>query len=142
MKANARLVARRFSQRPGDHYDENFAPTPVSPCFHLMAAIACEMQLDLCHFDVQQAFSQAEMKGVVLMRMPQGWGALSGRVPRLNRSICGLKYTSRSWHSHLVTRLSNLGFEQSLADACVFRLIEPASVSIIAVAHTLTTYLR
>ena len=27
-----------------------------------MAAIACELRLDLCHFDVQQAFVQAELK--------------------------------------------------------------------------------
>ena len=42
---------------------------------------------------------------------------------------------SRSWHSHLVISLKSLGFEQSLGDACVFRLIEAGSVSIIAVVH-------
>ena len=42
---------------------------------------------------------------------------------------------SRSWHSHLFIRLKSLGFEQSLADECVFRLIEAASVSTIAVVH-------
>ena len=46
-----------------------------------------------------------------------------------------MKQTSRSWHSHLVIRLKSLGFELSLADACVFRLVEAASVSIIAVVH-------
>ena len=86
-----------------------------------MAAVACELQLDLCHFDVQQAFVQAELNEVALMRMPQGCGALSGRVVRLNRSLYGLKQASRSWHSHLLVRLKSLGFEQSLAGACVFR---------------------
>ena len=96
VKAKARLVARGFSQRPGVDYHETFAPTPASPCIRLMAAIACELQLGLCHFDVQQAFVQAELKQVVPMRMPQGCGALSKRVVRLNRSLYGLKQASRS----------------------------------------------
>ena len=100
-----------------------------------MAAIACEMQLDSCHFDIQQAYVQAELKEVVLMRMPQGCGALSGKVDCLNRSPYGLKRASRPWHSPLVIRIKSLGFEQSLADACVSRLIEAGSVSIIAVVH-------
>ena len=56
VKAKARLVARGFSQRPGVDFNETFAPTPAASCVRLMAAIACELQLNLCHFDVQQAF--------------------------------------------------------------------------------------
>ena len=100
-----------------------------------MAGIACELQLDLCHFDVQQAFVQAELKEVVLIRMPQGLGALSGRVVRLNRGLYGLKQASRSCHSRLVIRPKSIGLEQSLAHACVFRLIEAGSVDVVAVIH-------
>ena len=56
VKAKAQLVARGLSQRPGVDYHETFGPTPAAPCIRLMAAIACELQLDLCHFYVQQAF--------------------------------------------------------------------------------------
>ena len=62
VKAKARLVARRFSQRPGGDYRETFASTPATPCIRLMAAITCELQWDLRIFDVQQAFVQAELK--------------------------------------------------------------------------------
>ena len=96
MKAKARLVARGFSQHPGVDNHETFAPSPTAPCIRLMAAIACELQLDWCHFDVQQAFVQAELKELVLMQMPQGCGALSGKIVRLNRSLYGLKQASRS----------------------------------------------
>ena len=64
------------------------------------------------------------------MRMPQGRGALSGRVVRLSRILYGFKQASRSWHSHLAVRLKSLGFEQSLPDACVLRLIEAGSVAV------------
>ena len=54
---------------------------------------------------------------------------------RLNRSLYGLKQAFRSWHKHLVARLKTLGFEQSFADPCVFRMIEARSVSVIAEMH-------
>ena len=130
VKAKARLVARGFSQRPGVDYHETFASSPAAPCIRFTAAVACELQLDLCHFDVQQAFVQAELKEVVWMRMPQGRGALSGRVVRLSHILYGFKQASRSWHSHLAVRLKSLGFEQSLPDACVLRLIEAGSVAV------------
>ena len=46
-----------------------------------------------------------------------------------------LKRASRSWHAHLTTCLKTLGFQQCLADACVFRLVEKGCVAIIAVVH-------
>ena len=54
---------------------------------------------------------------------------------RLNKSLYGLKQAARSWHAHLTTCLKTLGFQQCLADACVFRLIEEGRVAIIAVVH-------
>ena len=46
-----------------------------------------------------------------------------------------LKQASRSWHAHLTTCLKTLGFQQCLADACVFPLVEEGRVGIIAVVH-------
>ena len=64
-KEKARLLARGFSQRPGFDFIESFGPTPAASCVRLMAAIACELQLDLCHSYVQQAFVQAELEELV-----------------------------------------------------------------------------
>ena len=62
-------------------------------------------------------------------------GILSGRVVRLKKSLYGLKQASRSSHAHLTTCLKQLGFQQCLADACVFRLEEEGRVAITAVIH-------
>ena len=105
VKAKARLVAERFRQRPGVDSHAPFAPTLATPCIRLMAAIVRELRSNLCRFDVQQAFVQTELKDVVLMRMPQGCGALSGRAVCLNRSFYALEKASRSWHNHLVVHL-------------------------------------
>ena len=101
----------------------------------LLSAIACELDLDVCHFDVEQAFVQSKLDEDVFMRLPRGCGRLSGKVVRLNKSLYGLKQASRSWHAHLTTCLNTLGFQQCLADACVFRLVEEGRVAIIAVVQ-------
>ena len=54
---------------------------------------------------------------------------------RLNKSIYGLKQASRSWHAHLTECLKSLGFEQCLADVCVFRLIQEGQMIVTAVVH-------
>ena len=59
VRAKARLVARGFKQREGIDFFETFAPTPAAFCFSLLGAIACELGLDLCHFDAEQAFVQS-----------------------------------------------------------------------------------
>ena len=87
VKAKARLVARGFGQREGVDYFETFAPTPASACIRLLASIACEFGLDLCHFDAEQAFVQSDLEENVFMRLPRGCGDLSGTDVRLTRSL-------------------------------------------------------
>ena len=101
----------------------------------LLSAIACECDLDLCHFDVDQAFVQSDLEEDVFLRLPKGCGDLSGKVVRLNKSLYGLKQASRTWHAHLTTCLKRLGFEQCMTDVCVFSLIEDGRVAITAVVH-------
>ena len=102
---------------------------------HLLSAIACECDLDFCHFDVNQAFVQSDLEKDVFLRLPKGCGDLSGKVVRLNKRLYRLKQASRTWHAPLTTCLKRLGFEQCMADVCVFRLIENGRVAITAVVH-------
>ena len=48
---------------------------------------ANEYDLELCHFDVHQAFIRADLKEDVFMRLPEGCGALSGKIVELNKSL-------------------------------------------------------
>ena len=89
-------MARRFRQVEGVDYFETFPPTPASSCVRLLASIACELDLDLCHFDAEQAFVQPDLKEKFFMRLPQGCADLSGKLERLNRSLYGFKQALRS----------------------------------------------
>ena len=134
-RAKARLVARGCGQHEGLDFFEIFAPTPTASCTRLLGAITCELDLDLCHFDAEQAFVQSNLDEDVFMRLLRGCSEMSGKVVRLNRSLHGLKQEPRSCHNHLLSHMKSLGFEQSLADACVLRLVDSGTVSIVTVVH-------
>ena len=55
----------------------------------LLSAIACECGMELCHFDVDQAFFQSDIEEDVFLRLPEGYGDMSGKIVRLNKSIYG-----------------------------------------------------
>ena len=135
MRAKARPVARGFGQREGIDFFNTFSPCPSVISIRLLAALACELDLDLCPFDAEQAFVHSDLDEVVYIRLPPGCGALSGKVVRLHRSLYGLKQASRTWHYHLVRGMKALGFEQCEADACVMGLMEDGGVSVVVIMH-------
>ena len=61
VRTKLRLVARGFKQREGVDFNEMFAPTVSSSGVRLLSAFACECDLDICHFDVDQAFVQSDL---------------------------------------------------------------------------------
>ena len=134
-KTKARMVARGDEQRAYVVFGQLFAPTVAVSRVRLLTAMACELDLDLRHFDIEQAFVQSDLKENVFMRLPQGCGRLSGKIVRPNKSLYGLKQASRQWHAHLTRCLLTLGFLQCLADACVFRLMEDERVVMTIVVH-------
>ena len=101
----------------------------------LLNAIACELDLDVCHFDVEQDFVQSKLDEDVFLRLLRGCARLSGKIVRLNKTFYGLKQAPWSWHAHLTTCLKTLGFQHFLAVACVFRLIEEGRIANIAIVH-------
>lgn len=122
-RAKARLVARGFRQVEGVDYFETFAPTPTMSTIRLVTAYACQEDVDLLHFDVDQAFVRSKLDEEVWFRLPDGCAEFSGKVVRLNMSLYGLKQASRQWNKTLTARLKKINFEQSLADPCLLRLI-------------------
>ena len=135
VRAEARLVARRFAQREGIDFFETFSPCPSVASIRLLAAIACEFGWDSCHFDAEQAFVQSKLDELVFIRLPPACGEISGKVVKLGRSLNGLRQSSRTWHNHLMRGLKCLEFESCAADACVMRLIEHNVVVMVVVVH-------
>ena len=79
VNAKLRLVARGFKQREGVDFSETFAPTVSSSCVRLLSAIACECNLNLYIFDVDQAFVQSGLEEEVFLRLSKGCSDLPGK---------------------------------------------------------------
>ncbi|CAB1101917.1 unnamed protein product [Ectocarpus sp. CCAP 1310/34] len=112
-KVKSRLVTRGDMQRKYIDFGELYAPTVSVSCVRMLAALACELNLDLCHFDIEQAFVRSELEEDVYMRLPQGCGALSGMIVKLGESLYGLRQASRQWHA-MLKRLTI--YQQSFTD--------------------------
>ncbi|CAB1112906.1 unnamed protein product [Ectocarpus sp. CCAP 1310/34] len=123
VKAKARLVAKGFKQKYGVDYLETFSPTANAASHRLVVALACKYNLELLHWDIEQAFVQSELDYEVFMKLPPGCGSMSGKVVRLNKSLYGLKQASRTFYKRLVSELKRIGFEQSMSDPCVLRFM-------------------
>ena len=91
VKVKARLVAKGFKQKYGVDYLETFSPTANAAPQRLLIALACKYNLELLHWDIEQAFVQSELDHEVFMKLPPGCGSMSGKVARLNKSLYGLK---------------------------------------------------
>ena len=101
VKAKARLVAKGFKQKYGVDYLETFSPTANAASMRLLVALACKYNLELLHWDIEQAFVQSELDHEVFMKLPPGCGSMSGKVVRLNKSLYGLKQASRTFHKKI-----------------------------------------
>ena len=130
MRAKVRLVARGFDQREGIDFFDTFFPCPSVVSIRLLAALACELDLDLRHFDAEQAFVQSDLDEAVYISLPRSCGGLSGKVESLRRSLYGLNQASRTWHYHLVRGIKPFEFEQCEADVSVMRSVENGAVDI------------
>ncbi|CAM9351520.1 unnamed protein product, partial [Laminaria digitata] len=134
-KGDAHGMIKGFSQRGGVDYFETFAPTASTTSNRLIAAMACKLDWDLRHLDVDQVFIQAELDTEIFLRLPPGCGKMSGKVVLLNKALYGLKQSVRSWYKLLSSTLVECGFEQCLVDPCVFRLMLNEVVVAMLVVH-------
>ncbi|KAI0993721.1 hypothetical protein K3495_g14463 [Podosphaera aphanis] len=116
----ARLVARGFSQKAGEDYHETFAPTVRIDTLRLVLAMAASENLECSQFDIKNAFTESTLKEEIYATAPLGVEVRPDNVLQLLRSLYGLKQAARDWNLLMKTELLRWGFDQSLADPCMF----------------------
>lgn len=87
-----------------------------------MVAMACKLDLDSRHLDVDQAPIQSELDTDIDLCLPPGCGPVPGKVVPPNKALYGLKQSRRSWYKLLSSAVVECSFEQYLVNHCVFRL--------------------
>ena len=123
----ARLVARGFSQQYGVDYHETFAPVVRLNTFRSLIALAVHKNMVVHQMDVKTAFLNGDLNETVYMKQPPGMEEQGKEnwVCKLNRSIYGLKQSSRQWNIKFKEVLEELGFTQSMKDTCLYFKKDP-----------------
>ena len=130
----ARLVAKGYAQKYGIDYDEIFSPVVRFSSIRLLLAFAVQHDFLIHQMDVETAFLNGKLDEEIYMQQPEGYVKPGEEhlVCKLEKSLYGLKQSSRCWNKAFRESVETLGFTQASADPCVF-IRKKDTLTIIAV---------
>ena len=73
-KPKARLVARGFSQKYEDKFDQTFAATPAAANTKTIAVVGVERGWVIYQLDLRQAYIRVDIDFQVFIKLPEGCG--------------------------------------------------------------------
>lgn len=122
VKYRARLVAKGCVQKAGIDYGEVFAPVVRHSTLRLLVSLAVQLDLKIIHLDVKTAFLNGFLEQPVYMKQPEGFVIKNSenKVYKLKKAVYGLKQSSRAWNARVNEVLSNLGYNKSKYEYCLF----------------------
>lgn len=122
----ARLVARGFSQKYGDDYDETYAPVVRYDTIRALLAISAMKKKYIRQLDVQSAYLNGVLEEEIFMKQPPGFVSKGqeDKVCRLRKSLYGLKQSALTWNRHVTEILTKLKFKRSVAVPCLYTRTE------------------
>ena len=124
-----RLVAQGYTQAQGIDYHETFAPVARIGSIRTLLAIAAKRKMYVHQMDVHTAFLNGKLEEDIYMCQPEGF-EVKGKedlVCHLHRSLYGLKQSPRCCH------LVKTGFQQSIADLCVFFQWKEGKLNVVSI---------
>lgn len=149
-KYKARLVILGNHQRPGEDYNQTFAPVAKMTTVRSLLAVAALQGWDIQQMDVKNAFLLGDLEEDVYIKLPLGYSAQGTRIQvlsegesyspaptiqvcKLHKSLYGLKQAPRQWFSKLSTALQGHQFVQSKNDYSLFIKRQSDTITIILV---------
>ncbi|XP_073507724.1 alpha-1,3-mannosyl-glycoprotein 4-beta-N-acetylglucosaminyltransferase C isoform X1 [Phyllobates terribilis] len=118
----ARLIAKEYSQKYGEDYDETFAPVVKHTTIRTLLTVAAMKQMELRHLDVNTAFLNGDLAEDIYMEQPPGLKdeRNPNKVCKLQKSIYGLKQAAKAWNDKITEVLTNEKFQRSKANPCLY----------------------
>ena len=118
----ARLVAKGYAQKYGIDYDEIFSPVVRFSSIRFLLAFAVQHDLLIHQMDVKTAFLNGKLNEEIYMQQPEGYVKPGEEhlVCKIEKSLYGLKQSSRCWNKAFRESVEKVGFTQATADPCVF----------------------
>jgi hypothetical protein len=142
-RRKARFVARGFTQRVGEHYDQTFSPVVQGVTLRAVLALAAQHGWVVHQIDFNNAFINAPIDGTIYVQQPEGFERRApGGAPQvllLQRSLYGLAQSPRLWCKEVSEQLAELGYVASPVDPCVFVHLRSGVVLLLYVDDLLLT---
>lgn len=157
-RKKARFVAQGFSQRPGIHFKETFAPVARLSTIRLLTSLAIQFGMSIRQFDVTCAYLNGELEEEIFMKSPKYLSQLleiiqteednevdskarqmlkelceGSKVCLLNKSLYGLRQAGRSWHAKLDSELKAFGAKPTNADPYLYQIGGKNDLTLIAI---------
>jgi hypothetical protein len=107
-KYKARFIARGFSQKEGEDYDETFAPVARYTSIRAIMSLVVSMGWSLHQMDVKTSFFNGAIEKEVYIEQPQGFEVNSRdtHVCILKKALYGLKQAPRVMQIQISTTKS------------------------------------
>ncbi|SMY29126.1 unnamed protein product [Zymoseptoria tritici ST99CH_1A5] len=119
-KRKSRFVVKGYSQVYGLDFDETYASTVKAPSYRLLFAAQAKYGWKCHQMDIVTAFLNGDVEHDIYIELPEGFPAPDGMCAKLNRSLYGLKQSSRLWYLRLRVFLESIGWKACNNDQSVF----------------------
>ena len=107
----ARLVAKGYPQRQGIDYDKTFSPIAILKSIRILLTITGHYDCEVWKMDVKVAFFNGNLFEEVYLTQTEDFiSENDSKVCELQRSIYGLKPSSRSWNIQFDETIKEFGF--------------------------------
>lgn len=116
----ARIVAKGFTQKKGVNYLETYSPVARFESVRLVLCLSAMMNWDILHLNVKNAFLNGKIDHDVYLKAPNGTTKNNNLVWKLQKSIYGLKQSSRIWYLTVKKILVDSGYKNSILEPCLF----------------------
>ena len=129
----ARLVARGYTQIPGEDYNEIFAPVANDMSFRIMLVIKILKKFSTLLFDVETAFLMGVLEEEVYMTCPEGLECADDEVLYMLKATYGLTQAARQYYLTYQRSLEKIGFKQCPCDPCLFYKKDELGIAILLI---------
>ena len=116
------LVAKGYAQKHGIDYDEIFLPVVRFSSMRFLLAFAVQHDFLIHQMEVETGFLNGKLNEEIYMQQPEGYVKPGEEhlVCKLEKSLYGLKQSSRCWNKAFRESVEKVSFTQASADPCIF----------------------
>jgi hypothetical protein len=124
-KYKARFVARGFSQKEGEDYDEMFAPVARYTSIRAIISLAASMGWNLHQMDVKTTFLNGAIEEEVYIEQPQGF-----EVHSRDTHICRLKKATLFPSAWITPATTTTNYPVANSSAALFPFALPTKTQV------------